>query len=430
MVIEQDLHMILEEPTVKALRSEVPFYWQNSNQKSTGDEEEYHFSMEELNAAEDLLKRFQPFFLRAFPETAATEGLIESPLKAVHGFQKELECRFGDLPKNLYVKLDSELSISGSIKARGGIYEVIQHAETLALKGGIVNQDMDYSQFASPSFKAFFSQYTVAVGSTGNLGLSIGIISAVLGFTVKVHMSSDAKKWKKDMLRSYGALVYEYETDYSEAVASGRRESDQDPMSYFVDDEHSKSLFLGYTVAGRRLEAQLKEKSIEVSGAHPLYVYLPCGVGGGPGGVAYGLKSIFADLVHIYFAEPVQSPCMLLGIATGTHEKFSVQDIGLTNRTVADGLAVGRASAMVSRLMSSRLEGLATVSDESLMDWLKLLYVTEGIKLEPSALAGVAPYIFKSKESDLDVNFKLGTHIFWATGGSMVPEEDFNQWLL
>ena len=81
---------------------------------------------------------------------------------------------------------------------------------------------------------------------------------------------------------------------------------------------------------------------------------------------------------------------MLLGVHTGLHDQISVQDIGIDNLTAADGLAVGRASGFVGRAMERLLDGFYTLSDQTMYDMLGWLAQEEGIRLEPSALAGMA----------------------------------------
>jgi D-serine dehydratase len=330
----------------------------------------------------------------------------------------------------LLLKCDSHLPISGSIKARGGIYEILKHAEDLAFEHQLVTKEDDYSILASDQIKEFYSQYSIAVGSTGNLGLSIGIISAKLGFKVTVHMSADAKQWKKDLLRSKNVEVIEYEADYSMAVEEGRMQAAADPACYFVDDENSHDLFLGYAVAASRLKKQLEELDITIDENHPLFVYLPCGVGGGPGGVAFGLKLLFEDNVHCFFAEPTHSPCMMLGLMTGLNDQVSVQDFGIDNKTDADGLAVGRPSGFVGKIIEPFLSGSYTVSDEKLYSMLKQLVDTEELYLEPSALAGmIGPIKLFNEGNDylaknnLVKKMEKSTHLIWGTGGSMVPEK-------
>ncbi len=387
---------------------------------------------EDVEDASLRLARFAPFLMKRFPSTVPNGGLIESPLTEIPAMLWRLRHEYGAAVEGrLFLKRDGDLPISGSIKARGGIYEVLKHAETLALGQGFLRPGESYEKLATQEAKEFFSQYSVQVGSTGNLGLSIGVMGAALGFRAVVHMSADARQWKKDLLRSKGVTVMEYAGDYSAAVEQGRKRSDEDPMSYFVDDENSKDLFLGYAVAAQRLKGQLAAEGVEVNQRHPLFVYLPCGVGGGPGGVAFGLKLIYGDNVHIFFVEPVQAPCMLLGMATGLHNGVCVQDIGLTGKTHADGLAVGRPSGFVGRVMEGLLSGEFTVADAKLYDYMRSLVQSSQLFAEPSACAsfegvrglaateGGKTYI---QANGLEPYMKDAVHIPWSTGGGLVPE--------
>lgn len=386
-------------------------------------------TLADVEDASARLARFAPYLAKAFPETAATGGIIESELVDIPAMQKRLEQAFATpLPGTLLLKKDSHLPISGSIKARGGIYEVLTHAEKIAMAAGRLSLDDDYSKLLEPEYRDFFSQYSIAVGSTGNLGLSIGIMSACIGFNVTVHMSADAREWKKAKLRHHGVQVVEYDQDYGVAVEQGRKAAESDPNCFFIDDENSRTLFLGYAVAGERLKAQFAEQGRIVDEQHPLFVYLPCGVGGGPGGVAFGLKLAFGDNVHCFFAEPTHSPCMLLGIYTGLHDGIAVQDLGIDNVTAADGLAVGRASGFVGRAMERLLDGLYTLSDQSMYDMLGWLAQDEGIRLEPSALAGMAGPQRVSASGKYAL--ENATHLVWATGGGMVPEEEMAAYLV
>ncbi len=392
---------------------------------------------EDIQDASQRLKRFAPYLAKAFPETAKTNGIIESEVVPISEMQSVLEREY-DTPiqGRLLLKKDSHLPISGSIKARGGIYEVLTHAEKLAIEAGLLTESDDYSKLLNEEFRDFFKRFSIAVGSTGNLGMSIGIMSAKLGFSVSVHMSADARAWKKNRLRALGVNVIEYAQDYGVAVAQGRKEAENDPTCFFIDDENSQTLFLGYSVAGERLKKQFDEKGIVVDAQHPLFVYLPCGVGGGPGGVAFGLKMAFGDNVHCIFAEPTHSPCMMLGVHTGLHDAISVQDIGIDNITAADGLAVGRASGFVGRAMERLLDGYLTISDERMYRLLGQLNEAENIQLEPSALAGMIGPIVVTKSVEYRARMQFddtvmgnATHLVWATGGGMVPAEEMDSYL-
>lgn len=430
--------ILKESPLLRLVQAREEVLWINPQVKAEPDITAEGLSLAAIDDADERLRRFAPYLRMAFPETEPTQGLIESPLAEIPSMREHLSQLTGKIPGRLFLKQDSHLPIAGSVKARGGIYEILKHAEDLAFEHGLLKAGESYAKLAEEKSRRFFSKYAVQVGSTGNLGLSIGIISARLGFRVTVHMSQDAKEWKKELLRQHGATVKEYAGDYEKAVAEGRRLSQEDPNSYFVDDENSKTLFIGYAVAARRLAEQFTQQGITVDAQHPLFVYIPCGVGGAPGGIAYGLKTIFGSHVHSFFIEPVDSPCMLVGMATGLIEAISVQDIGLSGQTEADGLAVGRPSGFVGRVMKEFLSGVFTFKDEKLYRHLQALYQSEGIFVEPSAAAafeGPARLLDHAagraylKEQGIDQTMEGSIHVAWATGGALVPAEERKSYL-
>lgn len=149
------------------------------------------------------------------------------------------------------------------------------------------------------------------------------------------------------------------------------------------------------------------------------------------GGINFGLKLFSVIMPTVFFAEPTFSPCMLIGLMTGLHDKVGVKDFGLSNITDADVLAVGRSSGLVGKTLARLLSGSYTVTDNTLYRLLHTIADQESIFLEPSAAAGLPgpAGLLNTPEGrnymgrqGLIENMAEATHLVWATGRGMVPE--------
>ena len=156
-------------PLVKQLIELEEVAWFNPNVTSLEQGLPYvGLNAKDIQDASDRLSRFAPYLVKAFPETKASNGIIESEIAAIPAMQTWLEQEYQtEIQGKVLLKKDSHLPISGSIKARGGIYEVLTHAEQLAIKAGLLSTNDDYSKLFSEQFRDFFKQYSIAVGSTG-----------------------------------------------------------------------------------------------------------------------------------------------------------------------------------------------------------------------------------------------------------------------
>ena len=112
----------------------------------------------------------------------------------------------------------------------------------------------------------------------------------------------------------------------------------------------------------------------------------------------------------------------------------SVYDVGLTNRTEADGLAVPRASELAAEAMGPLLAGVCTVPDERLFLDLHRVRESEGLRIEPSAAAGFSgPRMLTDSAAGraylarhgLAERMPQATHLVWTTGGLFVPPDEY-----
>lgn len=349
------------------------------------------FSGKDIEDARLLLKRFRPLIKEAL--SAFSDGKVESEFLKSEVLAKETG-------SEIYFKADFMIEPVRSVKARGALYEIIKHIDDI-LKDRRIYEEKE--KINAAYIREILRDYTVEVSSTGNLGIAVGLIARAFNFKVEVHMSKEAKRWKKDKLREAGVTVREYDGDYGKAVEEGRKHSSLSEKSYFVDDERSAELFLGYAQAAFETARYFPDDK-------NLRVFLPCGVGGAPTGIAFGLREIYGDDIEIYFVEPVNYPSMLLSTVNDDPD-ISIRDIGINEDTLADGLACPKSSPLLRDMAANIVNGFFTVSEENIKKYKKEMLEKENLNVEYSSALSLGPMRMIASSDK--------KNIMWLTGGNV-----------
>jgi D-serine dehydratase len=338
-----------------------------------------------------------------------------------------------------FVKSDNDLQVSGSTHVRGAIYEVTLLAMVLGRKLGLMTGDAGPMALATPRARAAFSAYKVVVASSGGLGLAVGRAAQGLGFRAEVHMPRSARSWVERELRASGITVVLHDAGFRKAHAAARAACDGDPACYLVDEKQSRLLFFGASAAAAELQAQLVRQNIQIGADRPLFLYLPCGSGSAPGGIALGARQMFGPNVHCFFAEPVCTPRTLAALASPRQGTVNVRDMGLRSRTAAAGLSVPELSPLVAEAMDSQLSGVFTVEDDTMFRWLAQAQDRAGLQLDPGAASSLAgPEMLMRTEAGeaylrrRGLTEKMGkaVHVMWATAGGCMPDADYERCLM
>ena len=236
-----------------------------------------------------------------FPSLIHAQGIIESPLLDADRLQLRMSPRGGPVGRWL-IKADHALPVAGSVKARGGVYEVLLHAESVARRHGLMNVT-GRRRDARASSGARALRATSCGGCVhrkswiecrcdgGRPGISDHRAHVVgcQGLEKNAPAVGGVCKWWNMRATSRRPL---------RRVADRRRICQMRTSS---TTRNRRISFGDIALRALRLQRQLASRGIRVDARHPLFVYLPCGVGGAPGGVTFGLRHLYRGQRALFF---------------------------------------------------------------------------------------------------------------------------------
>src|SRR5690625_4200764 len=137
--------LIEESPMLQEIIDKKPVLWLNPKRKKMRDMPNAPLKKKDMKEAAELWERFAPLLEKVFPETATTNGRIESALKEIPKMKDLLVTKGDEFEGRIVVKCDNDLRVAGSIKGRGGFFDILKYAEDFERKDELVNHDGDYS---------------------------------------------------------------------------------------------------------------------------------------------------------------------------------------------------------------------------------------------------------------------------------------------
>ncbi|UPH70457.1 pyridoxal-phosphate dependent enzyme [Abyssibius alkaniclasticus] len=219
----------------------------------------------------------------------------------------------------------------------------------------------------------------VATHSSGNHGTCLSYAAGRRGIPCTVVMPHTAPQAKKDAVRGYGGRVVECEpsTSSREAVFA---EVVAETGAEFVHPYNDARVIAGQATCSRELLEQVEN----LNG-----VLAPIGGGGMISGTCLTLSHL-APKVQVYAAEPEQADDAFRSFKAG---HIIADD---APNTVADGLKVPL-KELTWHFVSNHVADILTVSEDEIIDAMKLIWKRMKIVMEPSSAVPLAA-ILRNKE--------------------------------
>jgi len=216
--------------------------------------------------------------------------------------------------------------------------------------------------------------------SAGNHAIATACAARLAGTTAKVVMTRGANALRVDLCRREGADIVFADTMHEAfeiveriAASEGRR---------LIHPFEGRATAVGTATVGLELCEQVP--GLEM-------VIVPVGGGGLAAGVASAVR-LLAPACEVFGVEPEGADTLSRSLAAGRPERIE------RVATIADSLGAPYALPVSFELCRRNLAGVVRVSDEQIVDAMRLLLRTAKLAVEPAAAAAAAALLGPLRE--------------------------------
>ena len=244
---------------------------------------------------------------------------------------------------------------TGTFKPRGAVNDILQLDEKARERG-------------------------VTAVSAGNHAIAVAYAAKIFGISAKVVMPSSAPQFRVEKARGYGAEVVLVPDVY--AAFDEVERIQQEEGRAFVHPFDSRHIVTGQATVG-----------LEVcEDAPPLdMLIVPVGGGGLAAGIGAAVKQLQPDCA-IFGVEPEGADAMHRSFSSGALE--SIERV----ETIASSLGAPGTQAFSFGLCRQFLEEVALVSDEEMLEAMRLLFQEMKLAVEPACAASTAALLGPLRE--------------------------------
>ncbi|MGA2199166.1 MAG: threonine/serine dehydratase [Nitrososphaerales archaeon] len=245
---------------------------------------------------------------------------------------------------------------------------------------------------------------SVVAVSSGNHGIAVAYSARAFGKKCTVFLPENPVKEKADAIAEYGAEIVKYGKYHNEREERARQMVTETGAA-LVHPFNDPAIIAGQGTCGLEVTEQLTDVDS---------IVVPVGGGGLVSGISIAVKAR-SPRTKIFGVEPATAAKLSAAMKAG--RLVSIEN----PHSIADGLIPPSVGDLTFKACSENVSGVFTVTDEEILDAMKILIREARIFPEPSSAAPLAA-LLAGRDTD-----KLGKRVVLIVSGGNVSQKLLGQ---